>query len=343
MAADTIVTGSKLTAIADALRARLGTQDAYTLDQIAEAIASIPSGADARLALAMIESRSSRGSGDPTADMYSYWAFDVGAEELVAAVGEPKLPQYPDPGDTYDTSKATNAIRPGCFAYSTGLRRVTLPDGIRISPTAFAGSRVESVTFLGEWTYVQPYRTLRSTWSNAFPFQGCARLAELDLSTCTNPSSWPTSYCLADCEALERVTLPSSGLTSLGSNFFYGCTALTQVTVPACVTSMGTSSQFSGCTALVEADVLGSPSICGSNYGSGSFAGCTALERLIVRGDSVASLSGQYLFKSGDAGWVPEALQGIYVPDDLVTSYQAATNWTAYAAHIKPLSDIDGT
>ena len=32
----------------------------------------------------------------------------------------------------------------------------------------------------------------------------------------------------------------------------------------------------------------------------------------------------------------------IYVPDDLVNSYKAHTNWSAYASQIKPLSELEG-
>lgn len=45
MAADTIVTGSKLTAIANAIRGKTGGSARLTLDEMAQAVANIPVGA----------------------------------------------------------------------------------------------------------------------------------------------------------------------------------------------------------------------------------------------------------------------------------------------------------
>ena len=49
MSADTIVTGSKLTAVADAIRERGGTDAPLTLDAMPAAVAAIPSGSDVDL------------------------------------------------------------------------------------------------------------------------------------------------------------------------------------------------------------------------------------------------------------------------------------------------------
>ena len=68
-----------------------------------------------------------------------------------------------------------------------------------------------------------------------------------------------------------------------------------------------------------------------------SFNGLTALEKLIIRTPSVCSLANA----SALARTKIESGTGyIYVPDNLVDSYKTATNWSAYAAQIKPISEL---
>jgi hypothetical protein len=57
----------------------------------------------------------------------------------------------------------------------------------------------------------------------------------------------------------------------------------------------------------------------------------------------VATLTAARLFNAyndSSTGGVPSSDFRIYVPDDLVDAYKAASNWSAYAAYIVPLSDL---
>ena len=54
------------------------------------------------------------------------------------------------------------------------------------------------------------------------------------------------------------------------------------------------------------------------------------IQTLIIRNNAVSTLYGKSTMSY---------LTGIYVPDSLVDSYKAATNWSAYADKIKPLSE----
>lgn len=68
-----------------------------------------------------------------------------------------------------------------------------------------------------------------------------------------------------------------------------------------------------------------------------SFSLCNALSALVLAGDQVARLNDtNALSPSG----ISDGTGFIYVPDDLVTQYQVATNWSTYAAQIKGLSEL---
>lgn len=68
-----------------------------------------------------------------------------------------------------------------------------------------------------------------------------------------------------------------------------------------------------------------------------AFSVCSALSAVILAGDQVATLASTNAFSSSG---VSGGTGFIYVPDDLVTQYQAATNWSTYAAQIKGLSEL---
>ena len=70
--------------------------------------------------------------------------------------------------------------------------------------------------------------------------------------------------------------------------------------------------------------------------GSYAFANCSALNRIIIRNNAVATLS------SSDSISGSSQLE-IFVPDTLVSQYQSASNWTAHASRIKPLSELPTT
>lgn len=94
---------------------------------------------------------------------------------------------------------------------------------------------------------------------------------------------------------------------------------------------------FIYCGSLAVVDLVDCPSI--GNYG---FNACSALKQLILRGSEMTALLhtnclSQTPIKTG-AGY-------IYVPAALLAGYQAATNWSTYAAQFRALEDytVDGT
>lgn len=75
----------------------------------------------------------------------------------------------------------------------------------------------------------------------------------------------------------------------------------------------------------------------GGSIQTSAFGSCVGIVALMIVGNSVSDLSNSNAF-SGSS--IASGTGYIYVPDDLVTQYQAATNWATYAAQIKGLSEI---
>ena len=158
------------------------------------------------------------------------------------------------------------------------------------------------------------------------------------------------SNCAYKYISLTSIYLPAA--TNIGYNAFYGCSGLTDVNLPAATTI--TQYAFSGCTGLTDVNLPAATTIgqyafngcnnlkCVDLSGSAkpiintyAFQNCSKLNAVIIRSDTVATLSGTNALTGT---LIAQGLGGIYVPDDLVDTYKAATNWATYAANIYPIS-----
>ena len=131
-------------------------------------------------------------------------------------------------------------------------------------------------------------------------------------------------------DSLAVVDFPN--VTSTGVNIFYACYALHTVNLPSLISI--SSNMFAYSSLLNRLDFPSVESISG-----GAFSGCSRLVTLILRKadtvctlENVSALSGTSIAKG--TGFV-------YVPDDLVEQYKAATNWSTYASQIKPISELE--
>lgn len=132
------------------------------------------------------------------------------------------------------------------------------------------------------------------------------------------------------CQQLATVNLPAA--KSIDDQAFYSCDSLSSINLPA-ATSLNESA-FLACRALATADLAAATSI-----DNRVFSGCSALAALVLRRTSGVCTLGSYALYSTA---IASGTGYIYVPDSLVASYKAATNWSTYANQIKPLSEYTG-
>ena len=160
-------------------------------------------------------------------------------------------------------------------------------------------------------------------------FNGCSSMAltSLELPQCT--SIGRDAFYRCSSMALTSLDLPQC--TSIGEGAFSGCSsmALTSLEIPQC-TSIGRDA-FYGCKSMKSIEL---PSTM-TSIGAAAFQYCTGLIRVSIAADTPPTL-GSSAFANCPA------LTGIYVPDDSVEAYKTATNWSAYANKILPLSQFNG-
>lgn len=205
--------------------------------------------------------------------------------------------------------------------------------------------------------------------SSSYLFKGCSALHTISLPEATGTVSG--GFC-EDCISLTSVNLPK--VTRLMSTCFEGCTSLTAVSIPL-VTYLGTAcfrectaltgfshagitgiaaSCFEGCTNLEEVDL---PVV--ASIGNSAFRNCLNLQRITLGGEitSLGSTVFEYdvyleaVIFSGVttvpsinsttfmyASKIHDRTGAIYVPDQLLSSFQADSLWGQY--NIKGISEL---
>ena len=179
-------------------------------------------------------------------------------------------------------------------------------------------------------------------------------------------------YCFYQCSSLTSINLPNN-LTELGNSCFNGCSSLTSIVIPDSVTTIGSRlCQF--CSSLTYLKLSNGLSQLAGHF----IADCNNLTSITIP-DSVTNITnyafseangltsitipvnvksvGNYAFKDASnlqsikmkATTPPTAgtsifqgcskLTKIYVPAGTLSSYQTATNWTAYADKMEEYND----
>jgi len=154
-----------------------------------------------------------------------------------------------------------------------------------------------------------------------YAFRNCLNLTTADFPVATSIGE----YAFNRCSNLTTADFPVT--TSIGEYAFQNCSKLTTADFPV-VTSIRAYA-FNRCFNLTTADFPVATSI-----GSNAFTSCTALTTLILRNTEKVATLGNVNALSGANNCI------IYVPDELVDDYKAATNWSAYADRIKGLSEL---
>ena len=131
-------------------------------------------------------------------------------------------------------------------------------------------------------------------------------------------------------EIVERtVTIIDSNATGIDDYVFYNCTSLTTANFP--VAAYIRAYAFYNCTALTTADFHVATKISVS-----AFNNCSALTALILRSETMCTLSSTSAFTSSA---IASGTGYIYVPSALVDTYKANSAWSTYAAQFRAIED----
>ena len=129
---------------------------------------------------------------------------------------------------------------------------------------------------------------------------------------------------------LDRsVTEVTSLVTNIGDYAFYQCSRLVSGNFPM-VTNIGRNAFYNN-TNLVIIDLHSVV-----NIGMYAFYGCNKLTSIILHSGTACVLADTYTFTNTP---VASGNGYIYVPRTLITTYQAATNWSTYAAQFRAIED----
>lgn len=254
--------------------------------------------------------------------------------------------------------KKVTALAQIAFYRCTALRSIDLSNVKEVGQSAFNGC-----VALADVGGCQPL-TL-----SASAFNGCKALTRIDLSRVVTIGGDAFNGCnaLADIVSLESVTsmgtyafwnckaltsaismpnvktipngafspapivsLNAPQVTSIGSSAFKNCKALASVSDMSRVVTIG-GDAFNGCDAITSPIILEDV----TSIGSYAFWLCKGVPYVMVKAVTPPTCASQPFGGSGVS-------YPIYVPDEAVEAYKAATNWNTYADRIKGISEYTG-
>lgn len=323
---------STLTAIANAIRAKNGSQNTYTPAQMATAIANIPSGGDTDLLELMIE-RSKKGyTGAVTIDMSN---FDI------TAIGSYAFYKVNPTNASGSTQQPVTVILPQNKIKA-------------IYDFAFNGVPVESInledlydTGSNNDVYIGMYGLAGLSSGGA---NNCPRYTSLVLPRQIYTGNYAFAYCYYLQSVSGQIEGPSTGRT-LGNYAFRGCTALKTVNLPN-LHYLPNYGLFDSCTALEQIRLKSLISLVGTycftdmndafpaleliDYGQITTAFGTIIKNTTIK---VAVFRNSSLVTCSNIGCVGDTTSPIragtgyvLVPRALIEDYKVESNWSALDA-----------
>lgn len=192
------------------------------------------------------------------------------------------------------------------------------------------------------------YSNDRITTVGVCAFLGCFNLAAIDLPNVTQVKR----NAFESCEYLQTINLPKATkfdggvftnsaiqqanfplVTTIGNGCFNKATNLASANLPL-VTALPDN-------AFRDSTIQTADFAAVTNINRTAFTDCKSLETLIIRTPSVCVISDISVALRGSK--IAAGTGYIYVPDNLVDSYKAATNWVALANQIKPISALEAS
>lgn len=192
------------------------------------------------------------------------------------------------------------------------------------------------------------YSNDRITTVGQCAFLGCQALTAIDLPNVTQVNRNAFESCihlqtinLPKVTAFDRDVFLNSAIqqadfplvTTIGNNCFRMATSLTSANLPL-VTALPAD-------AFRDSTIRTADFAAVTNINRTAFTDCKSLETLIIRTPSVCVISDISVALRGSK--IASGTGYIYVPDNLVDSYKAATNWVTLANQIKQISALEAS
>lgn len=348
---DSAVLDGYFSDIADAIRDKDGTQNTYTPAQMPQAIEDIPSGGGDDTLKALLEGTA---TGEVTVNGLTTLAGElIFSRDMNADVTVLNLP---DLETVADANNSNSQYGPGITGSDAStpkkmkLHTINIPKCTNIrfkSWGSTANPKLQTLTTINapklqEITGALPGTSL--TQINFPELTAGHQLTFKDNAQLVSASMPKLGQIYADlfngCTMLEDVDL-SSATGFFISYAFANCQNLTTIKLPRLAPAAGAAYIFQKCTKLTSVD-MGSNTINGGAIGQNVFTDCSALKALVLRHKTINSMNVTNAFTNTP---IASGTGYIYVPRDLVATYQAATNWSTYSAQFRALEDYtdDGT
>ena len=216
--------------IASSIRGKNGTQNTYTVSQMAQAILDIPTGGQ------------SYNNGKN-----NFWVYIDTANTEVAGYIETEG-DIIDWGDgTVDTNITHTYTNAGVYIISAD-SLTDVPNSQIIYIELNNAVTLPSYTIHGS-TLMKAKLNNSSLRDSLFGYCSLLQIVDAPYITSIGFSVFNS------CTSLKNVSMPNT-LTSIGNNAFLGCTSLKNITIPASITSIGNNAFF-GCTSMQEYHFLG--------------------------------------------------------------------------------------
>ena len=163
-------------------------------------------------------------------------------------------------------------------------------------------------------------------------FCNCENLTYVSFPNCTKLDGFRQ---FSECSKLTAINLPKlETITDGNQNFTY--LNVNEISLPSLTKITSSNATFTNCKYVRK---ISMPLLSGSTLGANCFNNNYSLHTLILGGDTLNPLGNTSAFKN--AGSQTSGGFRVYVPDNLVDAYKTATNWTAFADKIKPMSELE--
>jgi hypothetical protein len=183
----------------------------------------------------------------------------------------------------------------------------------------YNNTRITSVTFGEHCTSIGDYA-----------FYGCTNLETIDFGNVK------TILSNAFATDTKISSLNLKNVETVGSNAFGGCTGIQSLNLGSKLQTIG-SSAFSGCTGI-QGEVIFPETLYQIDFSG--FQNCSGITSLVIlKTDSIVTLkgssSGIYVFRGTKFATTGNDVH-IYVPNNLLSSYQSGHQWSGMSSYLTP-------